>query len=116
MLIDCYVSKTYLIDPFDFLLRKTIKKSRASKSSLSEDPAAVAATGETGEDGEPVVRRRKKVVEKPQAKPMIMVRLQLQADKIVFLPDLGETSRRKGMFAAFLLTSTVPPQTQQRSM
>ena len=69
----------------------------ASKSSLSEDPAAVAATGETGEDGEPVVRRRKKVVEKPQAKPMIMVRLQLQADKIVFLPDLGETSRRKGI-------------------
>ena len=65
-----------------------------SKSTLSDAPAAAGA--EEGEDGEPV-RRRKKVVEKPQAKPLIMIRLQLQADKIVFLPDLGETSRRKGI-------------------
>jgi len=67
-------------------------------AATGEEPAAaVVAPPDEGEEEDDGLKRRKKVIEKPQAKPLIMIRLQLQADKIVFLPDLGETSRKKGI-------------------
>jgi dynein heavy chain len=57
---------------------------------------AVAEAGEKGEEGAPT-GRRKKIQITPQERPMLMIRLQLVADKIIFLPDLGENSKKKGI-------------------
>jgi dynein heavy chain len=68
-----------------------------SKLDKEEDDGSVPGAAATGEEGEEPVRRRKKDFVKPQAKPIVMIRLHLQGDKIVFLPDLGETSKKKGI-------------------
>ena len=80
----------------EFVLENLELKPLGDVAKLPDDAAPPAIDAAGGEDGEPV-RRRKKVVEKPQAKPMVMIRLQLQGDKIIFLPDLGETSKKKGI-------------------
>ena len=80
-----------------FVLEYLELKPLGDVAKLPDDTTSPPLVVATEEDGEEPIRRRKKDVVKPQAKPMIMIRLQLQGDKIIFLPDLGETSRKKGI-------------------